>query len=50
MGATADDLRSQVNQQRDGLSRDMEALGDRISPGRIASPQGRRRPDLDRRP
>jgi hypothetical protein len=35
MGKTAEDLRAQAELQRADLGRDLEALGDRISPGRM---------------
>ncbi|HEX2384768.1 MAG TPA: DUF3618 domain-containing protein [Acidimicrobiales bacterium] len=36
MGQTTDELRSQIAEQRDDLGRDLEAIGDRVSPGRMA--------------
>jgi Protein of unknown function (DUF3618) len=35
VGQTADDLRLQAEYQRAELSRDLEAIGDRVSPGRM---------------
>jgi hypothetical protein len=35
VGEAAEDLRGQLAQQRDDLSRDLEAIGDRVSPGRV---------------
>jgi gas vesicle protein len=35
MGEATDELRGQLAQQRQDLSRDLEAIGDRVSPGRI---------------
>jgi uncharacterized protein YjbJ (UPF0337 family) len=35
MGQTADELRQQVEAQRGELGRDLEVLGDRVSPGRM---------------
>ena len=35
MGQTAEDLREQLASQRGDLSRDLEAIGDRVSPGRM---------------
>ena len=35
MGKTADDLRYELEQQRESLSRDLVAIGDRVSPGRM---------------
>jgi hypothetical protein len=35
MGQTADELRSQINDQRDDVGRDLEAIGDRLSPRRM---------------
>jgi gas vesicle protein len=35
MGQTAEELRQQLAEQRDDLGRDLEAVGDRVSPGRI---------------
>jgi gas vesicle protein len=35
MGQTADELREQVEAQRNELGRDLEVLGDRVSPGRM---------------
>ena len=32
MGQTADELRSQIDEQRRDVSRDLEAIGDRVSP------------------
>ena len=36
MGQTADELRSQIDEQRRDVSRDLEAIGDRVSPRRMA--------------
>jgi hypothetical protein len=35
MGQTAEDLRYQIEQQREALGRDLVAIGDRVSPGRM---------------
>ena len=35
MGQTAEDLRTQLAEQRGDISRDLEAIGDRVSPGRM---------------
>ena len=35
MGEATEELRGQLAQQRQGLSRDLEAIGDRVSPGRM---------------
>jgi uncharacterized protein YoxC len=35
MGQTAEDLRTQLASQRGEVSRDLEAIGDRVSPGRM---------------
>ena len=35
MGQTAEELRAQIEDQRAELSRDMQAIGDRVSPGRM---------------
>ena len=35
MGQTASELRNQLSEQRDHLSRDLDAIGDRVSPHRI---------------
>jgi hypothetical protein len=35
MGKTAEDLRSDLEQQRESVSRDLVAIGDRVSPGRM---------------
>lgn len=35
MGQTAEDLRAQLAEQRDDVSRDLEVIGDRVSPGRM---------------
>lgn len=37
MGQTADQLRSQIDEQRRDVSRDLEAIGDRVSPRRMAA-------------
>jgi hypothetical protein len=37
MGQTADELRSQIDEQRRDVSRDLEAIGDRVSPRRMAA-------------
>jgi ElaB/YqjD/DUF883 family membrane-anchored ribosome-binding protein len=36
MGQTTEELRAQVAEQREDLGRDLEAIGDRVSPGRMA--------------
>ena len=37
MGQTTEELRStRIAEQRDDLGRDLEAIGDRVSPGRMA--------------
>ena len=36
MAQTTEDLRSQITEQRESLGRDLEAIGDRVSPSRIA--------------
>jgi gas vesicle protein len=36
MGQTTEDLRSQIAGQRESLGRDLDAIGDRVSPSRIA--------------
>jgi len=36
MGQTTEDLRAQIADQRDTLGRDLEAIGDRVSPSRMA--------------
>ena len=35
MGKTAEDLRRDLEEQRDSLGRDLVAIGDRVSPGRM---------------
>jgi gas vesicle protein len=35
MGETAEELRGQLARKRDDLGRDLEAIGDRVSPGRV---------------
>ena len=35
MGQTAEELRDRLESQRDELGRDLDAIGDRVSPGRI---------------
>ena len=35
MGQTAEELRERLDRQRDELGRDLDAVGDRVSPGRI---------------
>lgn len=35
MGKTAEELRSEIDQRRDDLTRDFEAIGDKVSPSRI---------------
>jgi hypothetical protein len=35
MGKTAEDLRSDLEQQRESIGRDLVAIGDRVSPGRM---------------
>ena len=35
MGTTPDELRYELEQQRESLSRDLVAIGDRVSPGRM---------------
>jgi hypothetical protein len=35
MGTTAEELRRQLAEERAGISRDLEAIGDRVSPGRM---------------
>ena len=35
MGTTPDELRNELEQQRESLSRDLVAIGDRVSPNRI---------------
>lgn len=37
MGQTADELRAQIDEQRQDVSRDLEAIGDRVSPGRMVA-------------
>lgn len=39
MGATTEDLRAELEVQRSNLSRDVEAIGDRVTPGRIVDRQ-----------
>ena len=46
MGATAEELRADLGRQRQELSRDLEAIGDRVSPGRMME---RRRASVRRR-
>jgi len=36
MGQTTEDLKAQIADQRDTLGRDLEAIGDRVSPSRMA--------------
>ena len=36
MGQTTEDLRAQIADQRETLGRDLEAIGDRVSPTRMA--------------
>ena len=36
MGQTTEELRTQIAEQRDDLGRELEAIGDRVSPGRMA--------------
>jgi ElaB/YqjD/DUF883 family membrane-anchored ribosome-binding protein len=36
MAATTGELRQEIAQRRDDISRDLDALGDKVSPGRIA--------------
>jgi len=36
MGQTTEELRAQIAEQREDLGRDLEAIGDRVSPGRMA--------------
>ena len=35
MGKTAEELRQDLEQHRESIGRDMEAIGDRVSPGRM---------------
>lgn len=39
MGATAEDLKAQLEVQRTDLTRDVQAIGDRVTPGRIVERQ-----------
>jgi gas vesicle protein len=36
MGQTTEELKAQISEQRDTLGRDLEAIGDRVSPSRMA--------------
>jgi gas vesicle protein len=39
MGQTAEELRGQIEETRQDLSRDVDAIGDKVSPGRVARRQ-----------